>query len=369
MKKNTTLLIVLMLVFGSFIGCKGKPSLNNPNSNPVVESLVSENKQIHENVDESQETIGEETENIDEQTQVIEDNITSINTNSNSLRSNLDTLEALTSQLKGKNVDKSVIDALYDAEISIRESAATIDTANESIRQSNEAIKAERQELQNALRDIELNNKRAERLQKDLDAKDNVIASQTKRIDELEDAAEQASTKYLGMLIAFGVVIMVLGVLGFFYNFKVGLAMLGIGGITVAVTAGVMYYMGWFAIIGLIIMGVGLLGLIGYLAWAMMRGRTFAKATEENAELIETIKQELTDTKAYEIFGDRIRPGIAHTMQSKSTQREIDKIRRRVIKPKMENTIPRSPAGGVIVKDGVIYQPVAPAPSAGQNGQ
>jgi len=360
MKKIATLLVVLMLVFGGFAGCKSKPNFNNPDSNPVAESLVNENEQIHENVDESQATIGEETENIDEQTQIIEDNITSINSNSNTLRSNLDTLEGLISQLEDANVDQDIINALYDAEISIRESAATIDAANESIRQSNEAIKLERQELQNALRDIELNSRRAERLQSDLQAKDDVIAGQTERIDELEDAAEQASTKYLGMLIAFGVVIMVLGVLGFFYNFKVGLAMLGIGGITVAVTAGVMYYMGWFAIIGLVIMGVGLLGLIGYLAWAMMRGRTFAKATEENAELIETIKQELPDTKAYEIFGDRIRPGLAHSMQSKSTQKEIDKIRRKIIKPKIENTIVHSPVGGVLVKDGIVYQPMVP---------
>lgn len=363
MKKIASLFIVLIFLFGGISGCKNGPSYNNPDTNPVVESLVDENEQIGENVDESQRTIGEQTENIDEQTQVIEDNITSINDNSNSLRTNLDTLEALIAELEEADVDANIINALYDAEISIRESAATINASNESIRQSNEIIKAERQELQNALRDIELNNRRAERIQSELQQKDDVIAGQTERIDELEDAAEQASTKYLGMLIAFGVVIMVLGVLGFFYNFKVGIAMLGIGGITVAVTAGVMYYMGWFAIIGLAVMGVGLLGLIGYLAWAMLRGRTFAKATAENAELIETIKQELPETKAYEIFGDRIRPGLAHTMQSKSTQKEIDKIRRKIIKPKIENTIVRSPAAGVIIKDGVVYQPIATPPT------
>ena len=363
MKKVIVTLMLVVFLFGGAVSCKNGPSYDNPDSNPVAESLINENRQIHENVDESQETIGEETENIDEQTQIIEDNITSINSNSDTLRGNLGTLEALISQLEGSDVDQSIISALYDAELSIRESAATIDSSNESIRQSNEVIKAERQELQNALRDIELNNKRAARLQSELNQKDNVISNQAERIDELEDTAEAASTRYLGFLIAFGAVIMILGVLGFFYNFKVGIAMLGIGGLTVAVTSAVIYYMGVFAIIGLVIAGGGLIIMLGYLGWLLFRGRTWAKATQENAELMETIKQELPQDKRFEIFGDRIRPGLAQTMQSYSTQKEIDKIRRRVLKPKMENTIRYSNDADLVVRDGAVYQKVDISPA------
>lgn len=359
MVKSIFISILFVMLFGTLLlGCKNNP-LDNPNSNPVVDSFVENNKQIEEEVNESQKTIGEETENIDEKTTNIDENIKIIQENSNSLESNFNELQNIVPELMLlSSNDPEIMELIYRSIDAIRASATNIEQSNESITQSNETIMSERQELLKILKDIQNNNKRAERIQSEINKKDAVIAERDKKIDELEDAAEQASTKYLGMLIAVGVVIMVLGVLGFFYNFRVGLAGLAIGGITVAVTAATMYYMGWFAIIGLVTMGLGLLLLIGYLAWILFRGRTWYNATEENAELMETIKQELPETKRYEIFGDRIKPGIAQQMQSKRTQKEIDRIRRNIIKPKIENTIAQGGNGDFVIQDGIIYQKV-----------
>lgn len=168
-------------------------------------------------------------------------------------------------------------------------------------------------------------------IQGNLDALENtqeIIEAKDQKIQTLQEASQKSSTKYLGMLIAFGVIIMVLGVLGFFYNAKVGIAMLGIGGVTVAVTAATMYYMGWFALIGLVTMGSGLLLLIIYLAWALFRGRVFSGAFKENVDLIEVIKQELPVDKKGQIFGEGLKPGLAQSLQSAATIAEVSKIRK-----------------------------------------
>lgn len=366
MKKIIVSFLLVVFLFSGISACKHS-QISNPNSNPVVDSFVENNEQIEEEVTEVGETIEEETDNIKEETTSIDENIQIIQENSNSLEANFNELQNIVPELmalSGNN--EEIMSLIYRSIDTIRASANNIEQSNESITQSNESIQTERQELLRILRDIQNNNQRAERIQQEINQKDQVIAQRESRIDELEDQAEQASTKYLGMLIAFGVVIMVLGVLGFFYNFKVGIAMLGIGGVTVAVTAATMYYMGWFAIIGLVTMGLGLLLLIGYMAWALFRGRTWAKATEENAELIETIKQELPETKTYEIFGDRIKPGLAHTLQSPSTQKVVEKIRRTRLKPKMEHTISRT-SNDVIIQDGVVYQKISESKPAIQN--
>lgn len=358
MKKTIFSIILIFVMLVAVSGCKNK-NFNNPNSNPVVDSFVENNEDIKEGLDETQKDIEKETNNIKKETTDVDENIKIIQENSNSLEGNFNELQNIVPELMLlSNNDEEIMSLIYRSIDTIKASADNIDKSNESINQSNEAIMAERQEIIRILKNVENNNKRAERIQEEINKKDEIINANNEKINELESAAEQASTKYLGMLIAFGAVIMILGVLGFFYNFKVGIAMLGIGGVTVSVTAATMYYMGWFAIIGLVFMGVGLLGLLIYIAWALLRGRTYAKATEENAELIETIKQELPENKVYEIFGDRIKPGLAQVMQSKSTQKEIDKIRRKIIKPKMENTIGYKNASEVFVKDGAVYQKV-----------
>lgn len=357
MKNFIIILILSVFSLGFMLSCKSKP-FENPDSNVVIESIIDENEKIKANINESQESIGKETNTISEQIKIIEENVDVIGSNSNSLEENFQTLQSLVPELMAlTNNDQKIMDLIHKSLGTIKSSSETIDKSNETIKNSNEAIKLEREELKNATKDIASQQQKAERLQNDIGQKDKIIAEKEKKISELEKTAEQASTKYLGMLIAFGVIIMVLGVLGFFYNAKVGIAMLGIGGITVAVTAATMYYMGWFALIGLITMGAGLLLLIIYLAWALFRGRVFAKATEENAELIETIKQDLPAEKTKEIFGDRIKPGIAQVLQSPSTKKEIDKIRRNILKPKMENTIkkPINP-NDILIIDGIVYQ-------------
>ena len=354
--KNFTIIILLSVLSIGMFSCKSKTPVN-PNSNPVVDSFVENNQQIEENVNETQETIGKETGNIGSQNTTIDENIKIIQENSDGLESNFAELQNIVPELMAlSNNDQEVMNLIYRSIDAIRASANNIEQSNESITQSNEAIRSERQELLRILKNIQNNNKRAERLQAEFDQKDKVIASLETENEGLKDDLESSSTKYLGILIGIGAVIMILGVLGFFYNFKVGIVMLGIGGLTVAVSSAVMYYMGWFALIGLVIAGGGLLIMLVYIAWMLFRGRTFAKATEENAELIETIKQELPEEKNREIFGDRIRPGLAQILQSQRTQKEIDKIRRNKLKPKMENTINHSGNGDLVVRDGVVYQ-------------
>lgn len=366
MKKAIALFFLIIISLG-VIGCKNK-DLANPKTDPVVDSFVENNNEIKKEINKTQEEINKETKVVLKETKNIDENIEIIKENSNNLELNFNELQNIVPELMElTNNDEEIMSLIYRSIETIKKSAENINQSNDSIEQSNEAIIAERQELLKILKSIENNNKRVERIQEDIKEKDKIIESKDKKIDQLEDQAEQASTKYLGMLVAFGAVIMVLGVLGFFYNFRVGIIMLGIGGITVSITAATMYYMGWFAIIGLVTMGVGLLLLVTYLAWTLFRGRTFAKATEENAELIETIKQELPESKKYEIFGDRIRPGLAQMMQSKSTQKEIDRIRRKVIKPKMENTIGPKSNSELVFMDGVAYQKVGIAPNNNKN--
>lgn len=365
MKKVIVSILLLVFLLGGIIGCKNN-QITNPNSNPVVDSFVENNEQIEEGVTEVGENIEQETEIIEGETTSIDENIQIIQQNSDSLESNFNELQNIVPELMLlSNNDEEIMSLIYRSIDAIRASANNIEQSNESITQSNEAIQSERQELLRILRDIQNNNQRAERIQAEMQQKDEVIADRDARIDELEDDLESSSTQYLGLLIGFGALMMVLGVLGFFYNFKVGIALLGIGGITVAMSAAVMYYMGIFAIIGLCIAGGGLVLMLAYLAWLLFRGRRWAQSTEENTELLEVVKQELPQEKRREIFGDRIRPGLADQLQSPFTKKAVDKIRRTKLKPKMESTIAHpNPHGDLVVRDGAVYQKVDIDPSA-----
>lgn len=138
---------------------------------------------------------------------------------------------------------------------------------------------------------------RAKLVRESVAQKDTLIKKQDEKIDGLEEAVNNSSTKYLGMLIAFGAVVMVLGVVGFFYNFRVGLTMLAIGGITVGVSAATMIYLGLFALISLITFGVGMLALIGYLAWTLFDGRKAKIELQEKKKELEHKSENLVVTR------------------------------------------------------------------------
>lgn len=107
--------------------------------------------------------------------------------------------------------------------------------------------------------------------------KDDIIYKQDEKNKELQKTIDRDSTKYLGMLIAGGSIMMVLGVLGFFWNIRTGIILLGIGGVTVGVTAATLIYLEWLALASLIVLGGGFLIMIIYLGYLIFTGKKIAK--------------------------------------------------------------------------------------------
>lgn len=160
----------------------------------------------------------------------------------------------------------------------------------------------------------------------------------------LKEEREQLESKQdlfriLTIMFAIGGIAIAAGIVLSFYNPRLGIMVAGIGLILTAVAAGGVYYLKWIAIMGIVMVSVGVVIAVGFLIWSLRQGRVDREVAEVNTELLEMTKQDLPEESKKQIFGDGLKPGAADNLQSAIAKKRIQQIRTTKIKPKAEKTI------------------------------
>lgn len=103
-----------------------------------------------------------------------------------------------------------------------------------------------------------------------------------------------------------------------------GSSIMMIGIMMVGFAAASQYYMEQIAQVGGVILVVSFIGGIAYLVWGLYRANTVTLAVKEVVEMIEVLKETMTDSEKERLFG---KDGIAEKVQSDITKQVVAKIR------------------------------------------
>lgn len=230
------------------------------------------------------------------------------------------------------------ISTIADIPASIRESVNTAKTHSEKIGSNLNSIDTEVKEIAKTAEKLTAVNTNVEKLEKTI----KVLQEENNSIKQ--DAVKKLYS-YLGVIFFAGTVVVLAGVaLSFFYSRKVGITIAGMGMIALCLAAGATFYLKYLAILGAGVVALTVIGTIIYLVITTVnesnKKNDLEKTTEENVELLEVVKQELSPDKKIEIFGDRARPGIAHSIQTEKTKKKVQEIREKTLKKKIAPTIP-----------------------------
>ncbi len=228
--------------------------------------------------------------------------------------------------------DVATIDASAD---SIRESAADIVDYAALLRTETEKLRATLEALKSANGEAQANLGAIEKLEASIADLESQLWEQEA---ELKRQAVQRLYAYLGGMFAIGFLMIISGaVLMIFVTKKGGLLLMGIGVLVVAVSAALTMYLEWVAIAGLVILGLALASLVGYGIYMAVKSNRAEKAVAEQTELLEVVKQDLSEESRKEIFGDGMKRGRADNIQSKSTSKRVA-AQRRAMKERIEPT-------------------------------
>jgi len=228
--------------------------------------------------------------------------------------------------------DVATIDASAD---SIRESAADIVDYAALLRSETEKLRATLEALKSANGEAQVNLGEIEKLEASIADLESQLWEQEA---ELKRQAVQRLYTYLGGMFAIGFLMIISGaVLMIFVTKKGGLLLMGIGVLVVAVSAALTMYLEWVAIAGLVILGMALASLVGYGIYMAVKSNRAEKAVAEQTELLEVVKQDLSEESRKEIFGDGMKRGRADNIQSKSTSKRVA-AQRRAMKERIEPT-------------------------------
>ena len=186
--------------------------------------------------------------------------------------------------------DVAIIDASAD---SIRESAADIVDYAALLRVETEKLRATLEALKSANGEAQANLGEIEKLEASIA---NLESQLWEQEAELKRQAVQRLYTYLAGMFAIGFLMIISGaVLMIFVTKKGGLLLMGIGVLVVAVSAALTMYLEYVAIAGLVILGLALASLVGYGIFMAVKSNRAEKAVAEQTELLEVVKQDLSD--------------------------------------------------------------------------
>lgn len=167
---------------------------------------------------------------------------------------------------------------------------------------------------------------------KNLEAASKQVKTLENKLQLLEDRDKQTRDEGLKYLYKFITLFFVVGFamliggafITFWVNKKLGGALLGIGLLTVGFASASQYYLQEIAQIGLVVLIVGFLVAMGVVAYLLLRGKHSEEAVEQTVELIEAMKDLLSDDEREQIFG---KGGFASKLTSEHTKKIIARIK------------------------------------------
>lgn len=238
-----------------------------------------------------------------------------------------------------ENIEATATEIKSDAEVIVAEASV----AKQNIeRIYDTAPEGEREPLTAALNSVQEIDARADniisessKIQRDADTL-KAVESQVKELEteviKYKSATSQAQAQALEKLYEYINIFWIIGfaaiiggaALAFFANKGFGGTISLIGVIMIGFASASQYYLQEIAFTGAVILiGSFLVGLI-MIGWSAVRGKNQDQAIKEIVELIEILKETMTDDEKERIFG---RYGLASRVQSELTTKIINKVR------------------------------------------
>ena len=152
------------------------------------------------------------------------------------------------------------------------------------------------------------------------------------RIEELKSIETQARANAMEKLYGYITLFWVIGfiviaggaVLGFFVNRSLGLMVMMVGAIMIGFASASQYYLKEVALVGGILLAGLVIGGLGFMVWGLISAKRNSIAVKEITEMIEILKETMTDGERERIFGS---DGVASRVQSDLTREIVAKIK------------------------------------------
>jgi len=284
----------MMLGILTATGCEALQDMNGHPENTastVVDSVREQREQTDE-ITNASEVIGNDLETIDQKADAILNDI------------------ALVPEDRNYNIDPT-LDSIENSAEEIKE---TVDDAQkEQIR------------IDESLEDLEAANNRVAAAVGQIEQLEDLVAEYEQSDREVRKEALENLHSFITLFFVIGFGMLIGGAfLTFWVNGKLGGIVLAIGVLTVGFASASQFYMEEIAQVGLYVLIGGFLLTLAIIAYMLLNGKNNEKAMLEVVQLVEAMKDKLTDKERKAIFGQ---DGIASRMTSALTKNIISKIK------------------------------------------
>lgn len=173
------------------------------------------------------------------------------------------------------------------------------------------------------------------RVQEETDKLQSVIGQVKKmehRVAELQNLEKEGRAKAMEKLYGYITLFWIIGfsvmaggaALAFFVSKKTGLLVILVGAVMIGFASASQYYLQEIALIGGILLIGLIVGGVGMLVWSMVKAQRSSTAIKEIVEMIEILKETMTEDENERIFGEN---GVASKVQSDLTREIIGQIK------------------------------------------
>jgi len=293
MKKIIAAILFAMMMTTN--GCEMLQEVSNESpantSNTVVDSLREQKEQTDE-ITNASEVIGNDLETIDDQANSILNDI------------------ALVPENKNYNIDPT-LESIEDSAEAIKE---TVDDAQK-----------EQVRIDESLEDLEQANNRVAAAVGQIEQLEDLVKEYEQSDREVRKEALENLYNSITLFFVIGFAMIIGGAFVMFWvSKKLGATLLGIGFLTVGFASASQFYMEEIAQVGLYVLIGGFLLTAVIVGYMLLNGKNTEKATLEIVQLVEAMKERLSDEERKEIFGQ---DGVASRLTSPITKNLISRIK------------------------------------------
>ena len=289
---------VLALLFAMLMttnGCEMLQEVNKESpsntSGTVVDSVREQREQTDE-ITNASEVIGNDLDTIDEKADSILNDI------------------ALVPEDKNYNIDPTL---------------ENIENSAETIKETVDDAQKEQVRIEESLEDLEQANNRVSAAIGQIEDLEELVKEYEQSDREVRKEALENLYNSITLFFVIGFAMIIGGAFVMFWvSKKLGATLLGIGFLTVGFASASQFYMEEIAQVGLYVLIGGFLLTVVIVAYMLLNGKNNEKAMLEVVQLVEAMKDKLTDKERKAIFGQ---DGIASRMTSTLTKNIISKIK------------------------------------------
>lgn len=317
MKRTTIWLFLILCLFS----CRSlEKDKNVTQSIEHVQAVKNTNKEIKANLDKSDKSLDKVIDETDKASSGSIESAAKIKVKAENIKADADNIDSKTDGKVKTEVDN------------IKDGVDIIKTEADNIIALQEIIKLQTLELQSVRKLLEDSKSKIDSNTKLLNLTESKLKKSATKISRLEKEVEiansevekQTKAKLMWMVIG-GIIAVALCIASAINGNAKAWTWAGCSAVVViaAITVSHFYVqLAWVGIIG----GVALVAVLGM---KMKRDMDLSKANEELIHSTEAIKETLTPKQKSAVFGDGAKPGMVFSLQSKSTEKIVNEVRKK----------------------------------------